>query len=58
MSETPVAQPAKLPKGQFRCFKCRKTFLMREGNWHRWEQMEVHLCIACERLTRGAAERK
>ena len=59
----PSSQPAKgaplapLAKGQFRCFRCRGVFLMREGDWFAWNSMEVHLCKGCDVKTRGVPER-
>ena len=51
-------EPKKLPRGQFKCFQCQKLYLMREGNWYRWDKMEVHLCTTCERTTRETPARK
>jgi hypothetical protein len=30
---------------------------MKDGNWHHWQSMEVHLCKNCEKLTREQPER-
>jgi hypothetical protein len=56
------AQPqrslAPIGKGQFRCFRCRSVFAVKDGDWHHWNSMEVHLCLACEKETRNSGERK
>lgn len=52
-----LPEPKKAPKGQFKCFCCRKLFPMREGNWFQWKTMEVHLCLGCDRTTRNTPER-
>jgi|GEM_PF-3164540 len=44
-------EPAKLPKNQFRCFHCREACASRDGDWVNWDQMQVHLCRKCDRLT-------
>ena len=44
-------------KGQFRCFRCRKVYAMRDGDWFHWQSMEVHLCVPCDKDTRNAPER-
>jgi len=43
--------------GDFRCFRCRRYFTSKDGNWIKWEHMEVHLCHSCERDTRGLVQR-
>jgi hypothetical protein len=48
---------AALAKGQFRCFRCRKVYMMKDGDWHHWQSMEVHLCRGCDKDTRNAPER-
>ncbi len=52
-----IPKTTKLPKNQFRCFLCRLVFAQRDGDWHDWESMQVHLCRACEKLTRQRPER-
>jgi hypothetical protein len=44
-------------KGQFKCFHCRRIFLSKDGDWHPWRTMEVHLCRGCEKLTQKSPER-
>jgi hypothetical protein len=51
----PVA--AKLGKNKFKCFHCRMIFSQREGGWVNWNAMQVHLCIACDKLTLKRPER-
>ena len=48
----------KAGRGQFRCYQCRQIFQMKEGDWHPWNTMEVHLCQACDRSTQERPERK
>jgi hypothetical protein len=52
------SNPAKqLSKGQFKCFECRSVFAQRDGDWHPWDHMQVHLCRGCERKTQQRPER-
>jgi hypothetical protein len=44
---------AKAGKNQFKCFVCRGIHPNKDGNWHDWEQMQVHLCRACDKSTQG-----
>jgi hypothetical protein len=53
-TETTTKTPG---RGQFKCFQCRKIFQMKDGDWHLWKSMEVHLCLQCEKLTRDKPER-
>jgi hypothetical protein len=46
-----------VPKNQFRCFHCRNVFPQRDGDWHSWKSMEVHLCHGCDKLTADRPER-
>lgn len=55
--QQPQQPLASLGRGQFRCFRCRKVFPMKDGDWHHWKAMEVHLCVACDKDTRNAPER-
>lgn len=48
---------AAMSKSQFRCFHCRLVVSRREGNWFDWDTMQVHLCPACDKATRGFSER-
>ena len=55
MKSLPIApKPA---RGQFKCFHCRQLFPMKEGDWHTWNSMEVHLCKACNKATKDRPER-
>jgi len=45
-------------KGQFKCYSCRKIYPNRDGDWHNWEQMQVHLCRNCEKTTKENGQRK
>jgi hypothetical protein len=58
MSTPDVSSAPKIGKGQFKCFHCRKVYLQKDGDWHRWQSMEVHLCKGCESKTRTSPERK
>jgi hypothetical protein len=42
---TPAA--AKTPKGQTRCFQCRKASTTREGEWRNQNQQQIFLCKTC-----------
>jgi hypothetical protein len=55
--ETVVAAP-KPARNQFKCFHCRLIFASKDGDWHAWNTMEVHLCQPCEKETRARPERK
>jgi len=56
MSKNP---PTTKPRsGQFKCFRCRELFPSKEGDWHSWQTMEVHLCRKCEKETQNTPERK
>lgn len=44
--------------GDFRCFQCRRYFGTKDGDWVKWESMEVHLCHTCDRETRELPERR
>ena len=55
---TPDNVAPKLPKGHFKCFHCRKLFQMKDGDWHVWESMQVHLCKGCEKTTKARPERR
>jgi hypothetical protein len=57
MSEQSKPPLATLAKGQFRCFRCRGVFMMKDGDWYHWKAMEVHLCNSCDKQTRNAPER-
>ena len=46
-----------VPKTHFRCFHCRNVHARRDGAWHDWQNMQVHLCPKCERATQGRPER-
>ncbi len=53
-----MIRPArKFPKNQFKCFHCRELFTQRDGNWFDWNQMQVHLCHSCDKLTAEKFER-
>ncbi|MCM2322152.1 MAG: hypothetical protein NDJ90_02715 [Oligoflexia bacterium] len=52
------ATPVKAGKNQFKCFHCRQVFANKDGDWFDWDQMQVHLCKGCERLTAKAPQRK
>jgi hypothetical protein len=56
MSDETSNEP-KAGKGQFKCYKCRKIYQARDGDWYNWESMEVHLCHKCEKETKGKDER-
>lgn len=45
-------------RNEFKCFHCRLIHPRRDGQWLRWDDIEVHLCVACERLTRNAPQRQ
>lgn len=47
----------KLLKNQFRCFQCRLTFAQRDGDWFVWDEMQVHLCRRCNKVTLDRPER-
>lgn len=47
----------KLSKNQFKCFQCRMIFAQRDGDWVNWENMQVHLCRRCDKLTEKKPER-
>lgn len=47
----------KLSKNQFKCFHCRSVFAQRDGNWFDWNDMQVHLCNKCDKITRKQDER-
>jgi hypothetical protein len=55
--DQPKPPLAPLAKGQFRCFRCRNIFLMKDGDWFHWNAMEVHLCTPCDKQTRSVPER-
>jgi hypothetical protein len=44
-------------KNQFKCFHCRLIFANKDGDWFHWEDMQVHLCKACDKLTEKKPER-
>ncbi|HUP56677.1 MAG TPA: hypothetical protein VM598_04435 [Bdellovibrionota bacterium] len=48
----------KLARNQFKCFQCRKVFAQRDGDWINWNQMQVHLCRGCDKLTTERPERE
>jgi hypothetical protein len=48
----------KLAKNQFKCFECRMVFAQRDGDWYGWNQIEVHLCRDCSKLTEKRPERE
>ncbi|MEK6577903.1 MAG: hypothetical protein AABZ55_01635, partial [Bdellovibrionota bacterium] len=52
----PVARQT--PRGQLKCFQCRKAFPSKEGDWLNWKNMQVFLCKICDRATQGRPERK
>jgi len=45
-------------RGQFKCYQCRKIYASKDGDWYTWENMEVHLCKACDKSTQTRPERK
>lgn len=64
-SSTTTAPVKKLGRGESRCFRCRKVFMSKEGEWCRWipqnggvnNGTEVHLCRKCNNETQGTSER-
>ena len=49
--------PVKLGKNQFKCYHCRLVFSTKDGDWFDWEQMQVHLCRSCAKLTEKKPQR-
>ncbi len=47
----------KTAKNQFKCFCCRLVFSQRDGDWFDWDQMQVHLCRSCDKLTEKKPQR-
>jgi hypothetical protein len=47
----------KVGRNQFKCFHCRLVFAQKDGDWHNWDQMQVHLCRTCDKLTEGKPQR-
>jgi hypothetical protein len=45
-------------KNEFKCFQCRNITSSKEGDWHSWNAMEVHLCRVCDKTTQNRPERK
>ncbi len=41
----------KVGRNQFKCFHCRLIFAQRDGDWFNWDQIQVHLCKKCDKLT-------
>ena len=58
MTNLAPASPPKMGKGQFKCFHCRNIYPQKDGSWHHWNSMEVHLCKTCDRTTKERAERR
>jgi hypothetical protein len=54
MNYTPAP---KINKVEFKCFHCQLMTPRREGKWVDWKTMQVNLCPACEKTTRGRTER-
>jgi hypothetical protein len=44
-------------KNQFKCFHCRLIFANKDGDWFHWNDMQVHLCRSCDKLTEKKPER-
>ncbi len=44
-------------KNQFKCYNCRLVFANKEGDWHNWDQMQVHLCRDCDKTTKKTPQR-
>jgi hypothetical protein len=47
----------KVGRNQFRCFHCRLIFAQKDGDWFDWDQMQVHLCRTCDKLTENRPQR-
>ena len=45
------------PKSHFNCFYCKLSTPRLDGNWVNWNEMQVHLCPKCDRLTKHNVER-
>lgn len=41
--------PSTVPKGHLRCFQCRQTCLMKNGDWHNRDNQQVFLCKGCDK---------
>jgi hypothetical protein len=52
-----AALQLKVGRNQFRCFHCRLIFAQRDGEWFDWNQMQVHLCRSCDKITEKEPQR-
>jgi hypothetical protein len=43
----PSVSGGKAPKGQLRCYQCRRSCQTKDGDWHARKQMQVFLCKTC-----------